>query len=197
MRRCPDLNAGPCSDLRGLESVNLCNLNLKGFSNATSLNRYLERWIGDLLSLILMDMILSTINNPSNSKMVTEIPLKARTGVPIFNYDNSSVSAMCTGRIECSLETKVQFIYWTLCWVWLKTFICTFVLRGETTPGWPGVNHSLAHFLCLYMTQSQQERHLRTGDMADQTGLGKSRERYTRNLLKREWQVGKVSNSEK
>lgn len=33
--------------------------------------------------------------------------------------------------------------------------------------------------------------------MAGQTGPGGSRERHTRNLLKREWQVGNVSDSEK
>lgn len=32
--------------------------------------------------------------------------------------------------------------------------------------------------------------------MAAQTGLGKSKDRHTRNLLRREWQVGKVSNLE-
>lgn len=56
----------------------LCNLNLKGLSDTTSLNRYLERWIGDLASLILMDMILSTIHNPSSSEMATRDSLKSK-----------------------------------------------------------------------------------------------------------------------
>lgn len=72
------------------------------------------------------------------------------------------------------------------------------MLRGEITPGWPGVSHSLTCSLSLPLHDSKSTReHLRTGDMAGQTGLGKSKERHTRNLLKREWQVGKVSVSEK
>lgn len=107
------------------------------------------------------------------------------------------MSAMCTGRIECSSESKVQFMYWTLCQVWFKTFYitCTFCIEGGgTTPGWPADSHSLS--LPSHESKSTRE-HLRTGDMAGPTGLGKSKRRYRGNLLKIEWQVGKVSNLDK
>lgn len=100
------------------------------------------------------------------------------------------MSAMCTGRIECSSESKVQFMYWTLCQVWFKTFYitCTFCIEGGgdyprlasrlslTFPAFPWVK--------VNKRASQDRRHGRP-------------DRYRGNLLKIEWQVGKVSNLDK
>lgn len=107
------------------------------------------------------------------------------------------MSAMCTGRIECSLKTKFSLCIGHFAGYELIHFTLSvlFVLRGETTPGRPGVTHSLAHFLCLCMTQSQQESI--SGQATWQTGLGKSKERHMRNLLTGERQAGKMSNCEK
>lgn len=91
---------------------------------------------------------------------------------------------MCTGGSESSVyefDTLLGLRHFTLCPL--------FALRGKTTLGSPGVAHSSTHPLPLHKSKSTRE-HLRTGDMA---GLGKSKERYTRNLLEREWQAGKVS----
>lgn len=128
-----------------------------------------------------MDIILGAINNLNSCEMVARMvafPEKARAGAPIFSCDNSSVSAMCTGRTECSSQTEVQFMYWTLCRVWFRTLTWSepFVLMA--------VSHPLSGWLSLpsHEAKSTKER-LRTGDMAGQTGPGKSKGRRTRNLF--------------
>ena len=61
---------------------------------------------------------------------------------------------MCTGRIECSFKTKVQFMCCTLCWVWFKTFyiICTLCVEVGNYPRLAR-SQSVSHS----MNQSQQE----------------------------------------
>lgn len=45
-----------------------------------------------------------------------------------MSCDHSSVSAMCTGRVECFLETEVSFTHRTLAWfktsTWSEPFFC-------------------------------------------------------------------------
>lgn len=47
----------------------VCNLHMKGLSNATRLKGHFERWMGDLASMTPQDMI--SANNPSWGEMVT------------------------------------------------------------------------------------------------------------------------------
>lgn len=120
---------------------------------------------------------------------------KQRTGALSSSCDNSSVSAVCTGRIECSLETKVQFMYWTPCRVLFKTFTLPvlFVLKcGNYTR--LAMSLSLTHWLSplLHDSKSTRER-LRTGDMAGQSGLGKSKERHRRSLLNKKRESSKLA----
>lgn len=147
--------------------------------------------------MILMDMILRPINNPSSSKMVAEIPLKKQGQAPL----SSTVTIrQCLPCVQEGLSV-LQRPKFSLCIGHFARFDLRhftlpvlFVLRGETTPGLPAVPHSLS--LPSHESKSTRE-HLRTGDMAGPTGLGKSKRRYRGNLLKIEWQVGNVSNLDK
>lgn len=115
-------------------------------------------------------------------------PEKARAGAPIFSRDNSSLSAMCTGRTECSLQSEVQFMYWTLCRVWFRTLAWSepFVLMA--------VSHPLSGWLSLpsHEAKSTRER-LRTGDMAGQTGPGKSKRQTHEEPFYTEGESGKLA----
>lgn len=97
------------------------------------------------------------------------------------------MSGMCTGRYECSLKTKAQFTCQTL------YMMCS----RETTPDCPEVTHSLAHlsaFACLKVNRRAFQ------DMATwqtRQGLKKKEAKKVRNLLKREWQIGKMSTAPK
>lgn len=92
----------------------------------------------------------------------------------MFFRDQSSVYVLDT--LPGMIEDILHYLY----------FLCR---RGETPPGWPRVTHSLS--LPSHDSKSTRE-HLRTGDMAGQTGLGKSKDRYTRNLLKKK-ESGKLA----
>lgn len=103
-------------------------------------------------------MILSTINNPSSSEMVTENPKPKQAPL------SSTVTIhQCLPCVQEGLSV-LQRPKFSLCighfaGYELRHFTLSVlsVLRGETTPGWPGVTHSLSYFFCLCMTQSQQE----------------------------------------
>lgn len=69
-----------------------------------------------------------------------------------MSCDHSSVSAMCTGRVECFLETEVSFTHRTLAWFKTSTWSEPFFLCG-----WPQAISSLAGFLRLHTRQSQQK----------------------------------------
>lgn len=91
-------------------------------------------------------------------------------------------------RVRVLHRTKFSLWIWHFAWFEAFYIVSSFRFKGENYPRLAR-SHSLTHPLPLHKSKPTRE-HLRTGDMA---GLGKSKERYTRNLLEREWQVGKVS----
>lgn len=106
------------------------------------------------------------------------------------------MSVMCTGGIECSLQTKVQFMSLTLCWVWFKTFyiISAFCAEGGKYPRLAR-SHSLTlslHDYKINKRASQDRRHGRPDRSRKKAGKD-----TLETFLKREWQVGKVSHFEK
>lgn len=103
---------------------------------------------------------------------------------------------MCTGRIECSSETKVQFMYWTLCQVWFKTFYitCTFCVEGGNYPrlaSSPSLTFPAFPWVKVNKRASQDRRHGRP----DRSW--KKQKKVQGKPLKIEWQVGNVSNLDK
>lgn len=114
-----------------------CNSNLKGFSSTTSFNIHLERWIGDLCSLILMGLKLSTINNPSNREPGDKDYLKEQEqALP-------SSPGMIHQCLQCVREglshlchSKFSLCIWHFTWYDLRLFTLSSLFhRGwGTTP---------------------------------------------------------------
>lgn len=71
----------------------------------------------NLIFLTLMDIIQDTTQKSQslqNSGGDGRFPWTPGTDASILSCDHSSVSAMCTGRVECSLEATVGFTHRTL-----------------------------------------------------------------------------------